>query len=241
MTQCELAEQHSEVSLSLFLSLLLSLSLCLSVSVSLSPSQMLSGLDTEDFLSSLLDVEDAASCPSLSPHGSDSGISDHSSSGKTPPGCPSPQGSDPPPSPSCYSQPTSVLSELAGGAGEAQAERAQAVQTEHSYALLQGGVLQGERPDDALLSVRADKPDEDVFIDLGKLEGSVTVVMVMGCGKTYTKKDNCTTIVFWVRLCRLTFAPKCFYCAREISPTPVDRCCITVCVCKSVCVCVRCI
>ncbi|XP_046872512.1 cAMP responsive element binding protein 3-like 3 like isoform X2 [Hypomesus transpacificus] len=136
----------------------------------LSEQDMLSGLDTEDFLSSLLDVEDAASCPSLSPHGSDSGISDHSSSGKTPPGCPSPQGSDPPPSPSCYSQPTSVLSELAGGAGEAQAERAQAVQTEHSYALLQGGVLQGERPDDALLSVRADKPDEDVFIDLDELD-----------------------------------------------------------------------
>ncbi|XP_067088043.1 cAMP responsive element binding protein 3-like 3 like [Osmerus mordax] len=133
----------------------------------LSEQDMLSVLDTEDFLSSLLDVEDnmAASCPSLSPHGSDSGISDHSSSGKTPPGCPSPQGSDPPPSPGCYSQPTSVLSELAGGAGEAQAERADAVQTEHSYALLQGG-----RPDDTLQSVRADKPDEDVFIDLDELD-----------------------------------------------------------------------
>uniref|UniRef100_A0A3Q3BIU3 cAMP responsive element binding protein 3-like 3 like n=1 Tax=Kryptolebias marmoratus TaxID=37003 RepID=A0A3Q3BIU3_KRYMA len=51
----------------------------------LSEQDMLTGMDTEDFLSSLLDVEDnmEAFCPSHSPSGSDSGISDDSNPAPT--------------------------------------------------------------------------------------------------------------------------------------------------------------
>ncbi|KAM3867876.1 cAMP responsive element binding protein 3-like 3 like [Diretmus argenteus] len=141
----------------------------------LSEQDMLAGVDTEDFLSSLLEGEDnmAAIGPSHSPLGSDSGISDDSSAGggvgNNLLGCSSPQGSDTElvPSPS-YSQPSSVYSDPAVAPGELQTEspEALAVQTDHSYSLLQGG----GRDLDALCSVRAEKPDMDVFIDLDDLE-----------------------------------------------------------------------
>ncbi|XP_034026445.1 cAMP responsive element binding protein 3-like 3 like [Thalassophryne amazonica] len=129
----------------------------------LSEQDMLTGIDTEDFLSSLLEGEDnlTAICPSHSPLGSDSGISDDSSSaggvGINRPGCPSPQGSDIDvmPSPVC-SDPPVVLESL----------EALTVQTDHSYSLLQGTERDSE---DVLQSVRSEKPDTDVFIDLDDL------------------------------------------------------------------------
>lgn len=132
---------------------------------------MLTGMDTEDFLSSLLEGEDnmGAICPSHSPLGSDSGISDDSSTGagnNNLLGCPSPQDSDSDvvPSPS-YSQPSPVHSDPALAPGELQTESLEAltVQADHSYSLLQSG----GRDMDVLQSVRAEKPDTDVFIDLG--------------------------------------------------------------------------
>ncbi|XP_061585348.1 cAMP responsive element binding protein 3-like 3 like [Cololabis saira] len=139
----------------------------------LSEQDMLPGMDTEDFLSSLLDGEDntEAICPSHSPLGSDSGISDDSSSGaghNTLPGCPSPHSSDSDivPSPS-YSQLSPVHSDPALTSGELQAESFEAltVQADHSYSLLQSGLTDM----DMLQSVRAEKPDTDVFIDLDDL------------------------------------------------------------------------
>lgn len=132
---------------------------------------MLPDMDTEDFLSSLLDGEDNTEIisPSHSPLGSDSGISDDSSSGagnNNHVGCPSPHSSDSDvvPSPS-YSQPSPVPSDLAVTYSEAQTESFEAltVQADHSYSLLQSG----GRDMDMLQSVRAEKPDTDVFIDLG--------------------------------------------------------------------------
>lgn len=132
---------------------------------------MLTGLDTEDFLSSLLDAEDKmeAFCPSHSPLGSDSGISDDSSTGagnNNVLGCPSPHGSesDVVPSPS-YSHPSPVHSDPALTSAELQPESFEAltVHADHSYSLLQTGA----RDMDMLESVRAEKPDMDVFIDLG--------------------------------------------------------------------------
>ncbi|XP_049906872.1 cAMP responsive element binding protein 3-like 3 like [Epinephelus moara] len=139
----------------------------------LSEQDMLTGMDTEDFLSSLLEGEDnmGAICPSHSPLGSDSGISDDSSTGvgnNNPLGCPSPQGSDSDvvPSPS-YSQPSPVHSDPALAFGEPQTESLEVltVQADHSYSLLQSG----GRDMDVLQSVRAEKPDTDVFIDLDDL------------------------------------------------------------------------
>lgn len=139
----------------------------------LSEQDMLTGMDTEDFLSSLLEGEDNAGtiCPSHSPLGSDSGISDDSSSGvgnNNHMGCPSPQGSDSDvvPSPS-YSQPSPEHSDHALAPGELQTESQEAltVQADHSYSLPQGGC----RDMDVLQSVRAEKPDTDVFIDLDDL------------------------------------------------------------------------
>lgn len=134
--------------------------------------QMLTGMDTEDFLSSLLEEEEdmGTICPSRSPSGSDSGISDDSRStgvgNNNIPGCPSPQSSDTDvvPSPS-YSQPSPVHSDPALGLEEVQTESLEAltVQADHSYSLLQSG----GRDMDILQSVRAEKPDTDVFIDLG--------------------------------------------------------------------------
>lgn len=139
----------------------------------LSEQDMLTGMDTEDFLSSLLEGEDnmGAICPSHSPLGSDSGISDDSSTGvgnNNPLGCPSPQGSDSDvvPSPS-YSQPSPVHSDPALAFGEPQTESLEVltVQADHSYSLLQSS----GRDVDVLQSVRAEKPDTDVFIDLDDL------------------------------------------------------------------------
>ncbi|XP_062274263.1 cAMP responsive element binding protein 3-like 3 like isoform X1 [Scomber scombrus] len=141
----------------------------------LSEQDMLTGMDTEDFLSSLLDGDDNMEtiCPSHSPLGSDSGISDDSSTGagvgnNNPLGCPSPQGSDSDivPSPS-YSQPSPEHSDPVHFSGELQTESLEAltVQTDHSYSLLQSGC----RDMDFLQSVRAEKPDTDVFIDLDDL------------------------------------------------------------------------
>uniref|UniRef100_A0A672JH71 Cyclic AMP-responsive element-binding protein 3-like protein 3 n=1 Tax=Salarias fasciatus TaxID=181472 RepID=A0A672JH71_SALFA len=113
-----------------------------------------------------------AICPSHSPLGSDSGISDDSSTGaghNNLAGCPSPQGSesDVVPSPS-FSQPSPVHSDPALTSGELQIESLEAltVQADHSYSLLQGG-RDGDL--DVLQSVRAEKPDMDVFIDLDDL------------------------------------------------------------------------
>ncbi|XP_037634365.1 cAMP responsive element binding protein 3-like 3 like [Sebastes umbrosus] len=139
----------------------------------LSEQDMLTGVDTEDFLSSLLEGEynEEAICPSHSPLGSDSGISDDSSTvvgNNNLLGCPSPQGSDSDivPSPS-YSQPSPVHSDPALVPGELQTESLEVltVQADHSYSLLQSG----GRDMDVLQSVRAEKLDTDVFIDLDDL------------------------------------------------------------------------
>lgn len=139
----------------------------------LSEQDILTSMDTEDFLSSLLEGEDNVGtiCPSHSPLGSDSGISDDSSSGvgnNNLMGCPSPQSSDSDvvPSPS-YSQPSPVHSDHGQTPGEPQTESQEAitVQADHSYSLPQGGC----RDMDVLQSVRAEKPDTDVFIDLDDL------------------------------------------------------------------------
>lgn len=107
--------------------------------------------------------------PSHSPLGSDSGISDDSSTGNGNNnllGCQSPHSSDSDivPSPS-YSQPSPVQSDPALASGELHTESLEAltVQTDHSYSLLQSG----GRDMDILQSVRAEKLDTDVFIDLG--------------------------------------------------------------------------
>lgn len=139
----------------------------------LSEQDMLTGMDTEDFLSSLLEGEDnmVDICPSHSPLGSDSGISDDSSTGvgnNNLLGCPSPQGSDSDvvPSPS-YSQPSPVHSDPALIPGEQQTESLEAltVQADHSYSILQSSC----QDMDILQSVRAEKLDTDVFIDLDNL------------------------------------------------------------------------
>lgn len=140
------------------------------------PFQMLTGVDTEDFLSSLLEGDSNMEtfCPSRSPLGSDSGISDDSSTGvghNNLLGCLNPQGSgsdtDVVTSPS-YSQPSPVHSDPALVPEEMQTEKQEVltVQTDHSYALLQSG--DGDM--DVLQSVRAEKPDTHVFIDLGTCE-----------------------------------------------------------------------
>ncbi|XP_054895913.1 cAMP responsive element binding protein 3-like 3 like isoform X2 [Poeciliopsis prolifica] len=136
----------------------------------LSEQEMLTGMDTEDFLSSLLDGDDnvEAFCPSHSPLGSDSGISDDSSTGAGNNTLGSPHGSesDIVPSPS-YSHPSPMHSDPTLTSEELQAESPEAlsVHADHSYSLLQSGV----RDMDVLESVRAEKPDTDVFIDLDDL------------------------------------------------------------------------
>ncbi|XP_053727129.1 cAMP responsive element binding protein 3-like 3 like [Synchiropus splendidus] len=140
----------------------------------LSEQDMLTGMDTEDFLSSLLEEEDKfeGSCPSHSPLGSDSGISDDSSTGagnnNNPAGCLSPQGSDSDivPSP-CYSHPSPEPSDVGQVSTEQPTESLEAltVQADHCYSLLQSG----SQDHDLLQSVRAEQPDTDVFIDLDDL------------------------------------------------------------------------
>ncbi|KAI4821231.1 hypothetical protein KUCAC02_029173 [Chaenocephalus aceratus] len=135
----------------------------------LSEQSILTGMDTEDFLSSLLDGEDnmGAIGPSHSSL-ADSGISDDSSTvvgNNNPLGCSSPQGSDSDVVPSpCYSQASPEHSDPALAPGELQAE-VLSVQADHSYSLLQSD----GRDMDALQSVRAEQPDTDVFIDLDDL------------------------------------------------------------------------
>lgn len=122
--------------------------------------QVLSGVDTEDFLSCLLGEEvmpDATSCPSYSPRGSDSGISDDSGGGGATGAnfqCLSPQSSDT--EPACSPVHMDDLLEAQPDTPEVLA-----VQSDHSYSLLQsdGSMLE---------SVRSERPDSDVFIDLGK-------------------------------------------------------------------------
>ncbi|XP_038164063.1 cAMP responsive element binding protein 3-like 3 like [Cyprinodon tularosa] len=127
----------------------------------LSEQDILTGVDTEDFLSSLLDGDDKveAFCPSHSPMGSDSGISDDSSSGggNNNDIVPSPGYSHPSP---VHSDPTHILEEL-----QAESFETLSVHADHSYSLLQSGA----RDMDMLESVRAEKPDADVFIDLDEL------------------------------------------------------------------------
>ncbi|XP_015244642.1 PREDICTED: cyclic AMP-responsive element-binding protein 3-like [Cyprinodon variegatus] len=137
----------------------------------LSEQDILTGVDTEDFLSSLLDGDDKveAFCPSHSPMGSDSGISDDSSSGggnNNALGSPHGSESDIVPSPG-YSHPSPVHSDPTHTLEELQAESFEtlSVHADHSYSLLQSGA----RDMDMLESVRAEKPDADVFIDLDEL------------------------------------------------------------------------
>lgn len=145
----------------------------------LSEQDALNGMDTEDFLTSLLgdevQVDTSTSTPSLtptflttttpaclpnSPRGSDSGISDDSGGGCGASGnfhCHSPQSSVTDPA----SSPGRLEPHSPEGLGESP--EVLAVQYDHSYSLLQG--------DGAMLeSVRSEKPDSDVFIDLDDLE-----------------------------------------------------------------------
>ncbi|XP_072538698.1 cAMP responsive element binding protein 3-like 3 like isoform X2 [Salminus brasiliensis] len=121
----------------------------------LSEQDMLSAMDTEDFLSSLLGEDDdglTALCVSHSPLGSDSGISDDT----TPPHCPSPH-SETDTAPSPVSTEPSPLAECVTESFEAQV-----VQTDHCYSLQQDVYT--------LQTVRTEKPDTDVFIDLDDME-----------------------------------------------------------------------
>lgn len=152
----------------------------------LSEQDMLPGLDTEDFLSSLLDEDMDAICPSHSPLGSDSGISDDPNHSPR-------SNSDMVPSPS-YSQPSPVHSEPAPlTPGEVYTESLEAltVQADHSYSLLQNA----DRDMDVLQSVRAEKLDTDVFIDLDDLvdeamEGEEDVTSELPC--TLDVEDDTT-------------------------------------------------
>lgn len=113
--------------------------------------QMLSAVDTEEFLSSLLGEEEdglSVPCVSHSPLGSDSGISEDT----TPPHCPSPHSeTDTAPSPvSTEPSPLYVMESF----------EAQVVQTDHCYSMQQDVY--------SLQTVRTEKPDSDVFIDFGE-------------------------------------------------------------------------
>lgn len=156
-------------------------------------------MDTVDFLSSLLegDDKDGAISPSRSPLGSDSGISDDSSTGignNKPLRCLSPNGSDTDnvPSPS-YSPSSSVHSDPALVPEEVCTESLEAltVQADHSYSLLQSG--DGDM--DILQSVRAEKPDTDVFIDLGMCSTRVLHLWVLTCTLTERFLTFCISLL----------------------------------------------
>ncbi|XP_052460024.1 cyclic AMP-responsive element-binding protein 3-like protein 4 [Carassius gibelio] len=120
---------------------------------------MLSAMDTEEFLSSLLGEEEdglTVSCLSQSPHGSDSGISEDT----TPPYCQSPHDSS-----ETDTVPSPGVEPLLYSECVTESYEAQVVQTDHSYTLPQGT--------DALLSVRSENPESDVFIDLDDLDDSM--------------------------------------------------------------------
>ncbi|MED6277059.1 hypothetical protein CHARACLAT_009330 [Characodon lateralis] len=130
----------------------------------LSEQDMLTGMDTEDFLSSLLDGDDNVEVfsPSHSPLGSDSGISDDSSTGagnNNALGSPHGSESDIVPSP-VNSDPGLTFEEL-----QTESPETLSIHADHSYSLLQNGA----RDMDVLESVRSEKPDTDVFIDLDDL------------------------------------------------------------------------
>ncbi len=125
--------------------------------------QMLNGMDTEDFLSSLLGEEEDGltfSCLSQSPQGSDSGISEDT----TPPLCQSPHDSS-----ETDTVPSPGIEPLLYSEWMTESYEAQVVQTDHCYTLPQGT--------DALLSVRSENPESDVFIDVGKV--------LLWCVETY--------------------------------------------------------
>ncbi|XP_018614422.1 cAMP responsive element binding protein 3-like 3 like isoform X2 [Scleropages formosus] len=118
---------------------------------------ILNSMDTEDFLNSLLGESEPLPNQSLSPLGSDSGISDISN-----PLCSSPGTSDADPAPS--PSPTSlgfVLSQDLEPDTVKMAEITEVIHVDHCYSLGQGQLF-----DDMLESVRSEQPDTDVFIDL---------------------------------------------------------------------------
>ncbi|XP_065103323.1 cAMP responsive element binding protein 3-like 3 like [Paramisgurnus dabryanus] len=122
----------------------------------LSEQDMLNGMDTEDFLSTLLGEEDDGltfNCLSHSPHGSDSGISEDTTS----PQCPSPHdGSETDTVPSPGFEPLQYPEYMT------ESYEAQVVQTDHCYTLPQDT--------ETLLSVRSENPESDVFIDVDELD-----------------------------------------------------------------------
>ncbi|XP_012687648.2 cAMP responsive element binding protein 3-like 3 like [Clupea harengus] len=125
----------------------------------LSEQDVLNGMDTEDFLSSLLGEEvmaDTSSCLSHSPRGSDSGISDDSGGGAANFHCQSPQSSD-------TELAHSPVGMDSSPEGLPEGPEVLAIQSDHSYSLLQND-------GNALESVRSERPDCDVFIDLDDLE-----------------------------------------------------------------------
>ncbi|XP_056585651.1 cAMP responsive element binding protein 3-like 3 like isoform X2 [Triplophysa dalaica] len=124
----------------------------------LSEQDMLNGMDTEDFLSTLLGEEDdGLNCLSHSPIGSDSGISEDT----TPPHCQSPNdGSETDTAPSPGFDPLSYPEFVT------ESYEAQVVQTDHCYTLPQDT--------ETLLSVRSENPDSDVLIDVDDLDVHMT-------------------------------------------------------------------
>lgn len=150
-------------------------------SVACLPFQVLNGMDTEDFLSSLLGEEvmaDTSSCLSHSPRGSDSGISDDSGGGAANFHCQSPQSSD-------TELAHSPVGMDSSPEGLPEGPEVLAIQSDHSYSLLQND-------GNALESVRSERPDCDVFIDLGKAKEnclarivSLVSVFDLGCNMNF--------------------------------------------------------
>ncbi|XP_077600591.1 uncharacterized protein LOC144215494 [Stigmatopora nigra] len=132
-------------------------------------------------------------CPSQSPLGSDSGISDTSSNagnvGNVNPLCPEGGDINFLHSPN-YSNPSPVCSEPDLVAEEMQAENPEAlrVQADHSYSLISGR----SEDMDLLQSVWAEKPDTDIFIDLDNL---VTEEMPNDFGSDYATELPCTLAI----------------------------------------------
>ncbi|XP_073723847.1 cAMP responsive element binding protein 3-like 3 like [Misgurnus anguillicaudatus] len=126
----------------------------------LSEQDMLNGMDTEDFLSTLLGEEDDGltfNCLSHSPHGSDSGISEDTTS----PHCPSPHDSS-----ETDTVPSPGFEPLQYPEYMTESYEAQVVQTDHCYTLPQDT--------ETLLSVRSEHPESDVFIDVDELDVDLT-------------------------------------------------------------------
>ncbi|XP_051924474.1 cAMP responsive element binding protein 3-like 3 like isoform X1 [Hippocampus zosterae] len=160
-------------------------------------STLIDSWHSEQDVLSLFQEEDniETHCPSYSPTGSDSGISDSSSTGRidngTPAGCASPGGGDLDVLCSrTYSNSSPVCSEPALVAEELQAENPEALQVhaDHSYSLLRGRC----EDTDALQSVWAEKPDMDVFIDLDNL---VTEEMEEDFACDYASELPCTLAI----------------------------------------------